>query len=87
MFLHLGGEAIVKKKDIVAIFDMDNTTISRASREFLANAQDKGMVINVSDELPKSYIITKSENGVRVYISSISPATLLKRSKIKNVLA
>ncbi len=87
MFLHLGGEAIVKKKDIVAIFDMDNTTISRASREFLANAQDKGMVINVSDELPKSYIVTKSENGVRVYISSISPATLLKRSKIKNVLA
>ena len=87
MFVHLGGEAIVKKKDIVAIFDMDNTTISRASREFLANAQDKGMVINVSDELPKSYIVTKSENGVRVYISSISPATLLKRSKIKNVLA
>ena len=69
MFLHLGGEAIVKKKDIVAIFDMDNTTISRASREFLANAQDKGMVINVSDELPKSYIVTKSENGTSVIIS------------------
>lgn len=81
MFLHLGGEAIVKKKDIIAIFDMDNTTVSRSSRDFLAHAQEANIVINVSDELPKSYIVTQSRDGVRVYISSISPATLLKRSK------
>jgi len=86
MFLHLGGEAIVRKKDVVAIFDMDNTTISRSSRDFLAHAQDTGIVINVSEELPKSYIVTQSKEGSRVYISSISPATLLKRSKGRNVL-
>lgn len=86
MFLHLGSEAIVKKKDIVAIFDMDNTTVSRASREFLAKAQENNIVVNVSEELPKSYIVTKTGTQVRVYISSISTATLLKRSKGKNTL-
>lgn len=86
MFLHLGGEEIVKKKDIVAIFDMDNTTVSKSSRKFLAYAQERGIVVNVSEELPKSYIVTCSEGVDKVYISSISASTLMKRAQGKNVL-
>ncbi|MCX7715067.1 MAG: DUF370 domain-containing protein [Clostridia bacterium] len=86
MFLHLGRDVLVNTKNVVAIFDMDNTTISKASRKFLSEAQQNGAVVNVSDELPKTYIVTNTNNTTKVYISSISSATLLKRARSKNII-
>ncbi|MDO4563800.1 MAG: DUF370 domain-containing protein [Clostridia bacterium] len=77
MYVHLGGEKIVNGKEIVAILDFEKTTTSKTTREFLKNAEKKGRVRNVSSDLPKSYVITKE----CVYISQISPATLLKRNE------
>ena len=80
MFLHIGNDFIINKRDIVGIFDMDNTTVSRIGREFLSNAQRQGLIVNTTNELPKSYIIANSKDGTRVYISSISSQVLLKRA-------
>lgn len=80
MYLHLGGDTVVAMKDIIAIFDLDLTTTSKITREFLHVAEEEGFVINVSDDLPKSYILTENNNESRVYISPISAATLLKRA-------
>ena len=79
MYLHLGQDTILRTKDILGIFDLDTASLSRHTRDFLARAQQEGRVVNVSAELPKSFIVTGGENG-RVYISQISAATLLKRS-------
>lgn len=79
MYLHIGGDFVVRKKEIVGIMDIENTSISKITREYLAGAEKRGRVINVSDDLPKSYIITKGEEGVKVYISPISSVTLSKR--------
>ena len=82
MYLHLGQETVVPTKEIVGIFDMDNTTVSKHTREFLADAQKAGRVFNVSFELPKSFIVCKDMNGTEtVYISQISAATLRSRAK------
>ena len=35
MYLHLGQDTVVKKKDIIGIFDMDTTTVSKISRDYL----------------------------------------------------
>lgn len=80
MFLHLGGDTVVSMKDVIAIFDLENTSISKITREFLHVAEEEGFVINVSDDLPKSYILTEYHHKSRVYISPISAATLLKRA-------
>ena len=48
MYLHLGQETVVRVQDIVGIFDMDNTTISKHTRQFLADAEKAGRVVNVS---------------------------------------
>lgn len=67
-------------RDIVGIFDLDNTTISKHTRFFLAKAQKENRVVNVSMELPKSFIVC-SENGLEIlYISQLSAATLIKRA-------
>lgn len=86
MYLHLGRDIVVNLNDVVGIFDMDNTTVSRASRTFLKREQELDNVIDVTDELPKSYIVTENRYGVTVYISSISPATLLKRTKSSKMM-
>lgn len=80
MYLHLGGDVVVNLKDVIAIMDLDVTTVSKITREFLTVAEEEGFVINVSDDLPKSYVLTERDNESRLYVSPISSATLLKRA-------
>lgn len=82
MWLHLGNETVVNRDEIIGIFDIDNTTISKSTRELLSSAQKENRVINVSMELPKSFVLCLQNDEIYVYISQISPATLLKRSML-----
>ena len=79
MYLHLGNEIVIKNSDIVGIFDIDNTSVGKATRDFLANAERNMQVTNVTNELPKSFVVTSGESGSRVYISQISAQTLKRR--------
>lgn len=85
MYLHLGQSTVITTKDIIGIFDMDNTTVMKSTRDYLTKAEKSGEVINVSYELPKSFIVCtdKKNKSKKVYISQISPSTLLKRAKSK----
>ncbi len=85
MYLHLGQDTIVKTKDIVGIFDMDTTTVSKISREYLNSAEKQKRTVNVSFELPKSFIVVKENGNQKIYISQISSQTLEKRSKSKKL--
>ena len=79
MYLHLGQECIVRTRDVLGIFDLDTSTLSKHTRAYLAQAQQAGRVVNVTDDLPKSFIVTVGKEPT-VYISQISAATLKKRS-------
>ncbi len=79
MYLHLGNETVIKTDDIVGIFDLESCTVSKHSRKYLKLVQDAKKVINVSYELPKSFIVCVKNEKEMVYISQISPKTLMKR--------
>ena len=79
MYIHLGGEYVVRQDEIIGIFDLENTTVSQKTRSFLTKAEKRKEVINVSYELPKSFIITSKNNKNKVYISQISSGTLSNR--------
>ena len=81
MYLHLGADIVVNQKDVIAILDLEKTTISKITRDYLKYIQKNQMVINVSNELPKSYVITTQGDKTKIYISPISSLTLLKRSE------
>jgi len=81
MYLHLGQNVVIPEADIIGIFDIDNTTQSQITRKFLGDTETAGQVVNVSDELPRSFIISGKEKEVKVYLSQLSPQTLLKRSE------
>ena len=80
MYVHLGQETVVKEDEIIGIFDLDSTTVSKHTRKFLNLAEKRKQVINVSYELPKSFIICNKNKKSKVYISQISSQTLQKRS-------
>jgi len=82
MFIHLGQDTVVNDKDIVGIFDIENTTISKSTRNFLNFSEKKREVFNVSYEMPKSFIVcSRGKKDKKVYISQISSSTLQKRSE------
>ena len=83
MYLHLGNDYIVKTQTVVGIFDLETSTINKHTRKMLSVFQKKGDVINVTDEMPKTFILCKEENGrEKIYVSNISSATLLKRLEL-----
>lgn len=80
MYLHLGNDISVREGDVVGIFDLDTSTVSRATRDFLAAAEKGGRVVNVTDELPKSFVVCGRGRGKScVYVSQISSAALRGR--------
>ena len=90
MYLHLGQETVVDVKNIIGIYDMDTSTVSKWSRDFLTVAEKEGRVVNVSYELPKSFIVCKElKDGVEkeiVYISPLSSQTLLRINQITQII-
>lgn len=86
MYLYLGQETVVGTGDIVGIFDLDNTSTSRLTKAYLGAAQKSGHVIEVSPELPKSFVVCERKGAHQVYLSQISTATLKKRAASRNGL-
>ena len=88
MYLHLGQDTVVRLDEIVGIFDMDTSTISKHTRQFLADAEKGGRIFNVSMELPKSFVVCLDTDGTEtVYISQISSTTLCKRTGFMDGIA
>ena len=81
MYLHIGGEVVVRTEDIVAVCDLDNTSSSYLTRQFLARAEKEGRVVNAADDLPKSFIAVEEKGRCILYLSQLSPATLLRRAE------
>jgi ribosomal protein S8 len=80
MFLHIGGDVVLPVKNIIAIMDIESTTVSKDTKEFLKIAEEEGFIESISNDLPKSFIITESDKKSKIYLSPISSVTLQKRS-------
>ena len=79
MYIGIGQDTVIKDKDILGIFDLDNTTVSKATREYINTASKNGECVTVSfEELPKSFIVTADKNGRNVYISPFNTSTIFK---------
>lgn len=79
MYLHLGSDTVVKINDIIGIFDIDKTTVSKITKEFLNSRNKDYEVFYVSPELPKSFILCSEKGKNKLYISQLAPQTLRKR--------
>lgn len=82
MYLHMGQNRVVNGRDIVGIFDLDHASVSKITRDFLRRSEQSKKVVNVSPELPKSFVVTQNKKKKEtVFITQLAAATLLKRGQ------
>ena len=82
MYIHLGEDTVVRDRDIIGIFDIENTSVGKHTKNFLNRAGKQNKIYTVSYEMPKSFVICSNEEEKEtVYVSQISAATLKKRSE------
>ena len=80
MYLSIGNDMAVRDRSIIDIFDLDNTSTSKRTREFLEEAERNGDVVPC-DDLPKSFVLTSEYGFTRVRLTALNCATLEKRLK------
>ena len=74
MYLHLGLDKIITFDEITGIFDLDNTTVQKSTRDFLSRAE------KACNDLPKSFVVCEKNGERKIYITQMSSSTLLKRT-------
>lgn len=79
MYINIGGDFVVRDKNIVGIMDIENTSTSKITREYFRKIGKS--VITISDDLPRSFIITNENGQDKVYLSPVSSHTLFKRAE------
>jgi len=81
MFLHIGNNKNIREKNIIGIFDMDNTTVSPISRKYLSTAQKRGQVEAAIEEIPKSFVLYEEDGEYKVCFSQLSSTALKGRTR------
>lgn len=77
MYLYLGGDTVVNTNEIIGIFDMDTSTVNKATRDYLSKAEKEKRVNYANYELPKSFIVCRD----KIYVCPFNTNTLAKRCK------
>lgn len=85
MYVHIGGDVSVSEKIIVGIFSFETSTgrgTERTTREFLKQMENQYKITVLTDDLPKSFVVTLDG----VYLSPVSVLTLRQRlNKIRDL--
>ncbi len=80
MYVHAGNNRLIRTREIIGIFDMDTATIALPTREYLKKKERLGRMINIKEEIPKSFIVTVNDSGEdTVYVSQISTQAIAGR--------
>lgn len=83
MYVHIGNDHLVRSKDIIGIFNIERTTVSQYTREYLSMAALRRSEVSCTNDLPRSFVVTfdKKDLSEKVYVSRVSPATIAERTE------
>jgi len=79
MYLHIGNGVSIKEENILGIFDLDTATVSKVTKKFINKKEKAGEVEYTDYDLPRSFIVCKDKDGVKVKLSRISTTGLKAR--------
>ena len=82
MYLHIGNDFVLNEKDVIGIFDFDHISTSHVTMEYLKELEQDSRLISVSDELPKSFVLSVREGMEIGYLSPLSSRTIQHRNTI-----
>ena len=82
MFLHAGSNTVIKKKDIIGIFDIDSQSTPEATKQFLRKREKAGETEMAGFDLPKSFILVNDKKKDKVIFTHLSTKTLEGRAEL-----
>lgn len=99
MYVSIGSGAVVRRGDIVGVFDVENVTWAHRTRKSLAVCEKQGRVVSVGEDLPRSLVICSGRKDGHdrrhkkwehapsdvVYMTQLSVATLERRIESEQI--
>ena len=86
MYLHIGQNEIIPDRRIIGIFDLDKCSSSKRTRDYLSDAEKEGVVLDVSGDIPKSFVVCDHPYLRQiVYLSQLNAVTLQKRAESRKL--
>ncbi len=83
-YLHIGMNVMVDPRRVIGIFDLDNTSTSKLTRQFLDGAEKEGVVQSACEDIPRSFVVCDHPYHRQIiYLSQLNSQTLLKRAQGK----
>lgn len=83
-YLHIGMNVMVDPRRVIGIFDLDNTSTSKHTRQFLDGAEKEGVVQSACEDIPRSFVVCDHPYHRQIiYLSQLNSQTLLKRAQGK----
>jgi len=79
MYLNIGKNAVIWDDQIIGIFDLDSSSQSFLTREYLSAAEKAGSVINAADDIPNSFLIVSEKGKQNIYLTQSMSKTLAKK--------
>ena len=79
MYLHIGNGISVNEKDIIGIFDLDTSTVSKTTKQFLNEKSKNGDLEYTDSDLPRSFVFYVENGEHKVKLSRISSIGLKQR--------
>lgn len=81
MYVSIGGDLAVRERAVIGVFDLDNASCGRDTRDFLARAEQAGEVVSVTDELPRTFVLTEEYGMRRVWLTQFSSRAVERRAR------
>lgn len=78
MYIHLGGDTMIRSNHLIAIFDLCMEQASVRSSNYIDDFINKENIKKIGKEKPKSLVITEGQ----IFYSPISSSTLKKRANV-----
>lgn len=79
MYLHIGNGVSVKDKEIIGIFDLDTSTVSKVTKKFINKKSREGNLEYTDEDLPRSFVFCCENKKFKVKLSRISSIGLKQR--------
>ena len=80
-FLQLEKGESIDKKEIIGVFDLETSSAS-GTKELFRRLEGEMGVVNLSEDIPKSFILCEGEYSDRIYLSGLSTKSVEKRAKV-----
>ena len=77
MYLHIGKNCAIKNNSIIGIFSYDNIKNTKEFKNLYENMKEN--IIDISDNQPKSFILTEKDSIIKGYVTNIGTNTIKKR--------